>query len=181
MARRHRAAIRAENQTLQERRTPGPGLWRRVGARAWPRQPGFVEGALVDQPGALARVGHALAHQLAEVDAIGEHLVDRALGPLPAAARAIGAPALLRDLADRIQLTRDRERRAFLLANGLAAVSANAAPLCTRATLTGWWSLQVVETEIIYPPEGGYREETSHVSGDMLIVARRAGSIARDG
>jgi hypothetical protein len=62
-----------------------------------------------------------------------------------------------------------RMTAAFLLANGLAAASANAAPLCATATLTGWWSLQVVETEIIYPREGGYREETSHVSCDMLL------------
>ena len=75
---------------------------------------GFVPGTLVDDRGVLAGVRYALVDRLAEVDAVGEHLIDGALAPRPAAAGTGGAGPPLRDLACSVQLSRDGECRAGL-------------------------------------------------------------------
>jgi hypothetical protein len=62
----------------------------------------------------FAGVCDALEHRLAEVDAVGEHLVSRALRPWIAAAGAVGTDLKLRTFACGVQLAGNGKRRASL-------------------------------------------------------------------
>jgi len=64
----------------------------------------LVPGALVDDRDVLAWVRDPLVHRLAEVDPVGECLVNGALAPRLAAADTSRADTSLRDLARRVQL-----------------------------------------------------------------------------
>jgi hypothetical protein len=94
------------------------GVWARVAAppvrRLGHNSMRLVPGALINDRGVLAGVGNALVDRLAEVDAVGEDLIDGALGPRLAAGDTGRADTLLRDLARSVQLARDGERRAGL-------------------------------------------------------------------
>jgi hypothetical protein len=52
-------------------------------------------------------------------------------------------------------------------------VAADAAS-CSLRSILGTWTVQVVETELVYPPEGGYREETSHILCELRVSTRGA-------
>ena len=55
----------------------------------------------------------------------------------------------------------------------LAPVVATAAPApCSPLTLAGRWLLQTVETNYVWPPEGGSYEETTH--GDCTLTVPRS-------
>jgi hypothetical protein len=68
---------------------------------------GFFPGTLIDGRSVLAGVGDTLVHGLAEIDPVGEHLVDRALGPRLATALTARALAPLRHLARAIEFPGD--------------------------------------------------------------------------
>jgi hypothetical protein len=91
VARRHRPAVRTEDQALQERRHLRAGRSAASVCRLGHDSVRLVPGALVDDRGVLARIGNALMDRFAEIDAVGEHFVDRTFGPRLATARPSGA------------------------------------------------------------------------------------------
>ena len=68
-----------------------------------------------------------------------------------------------------------RFRCSVAAAVGLAAVTwPQVAEACDLRKLTGRWIVQVIETETVYPEEGGYTEETSHIVCDLRVTRKDA-------